>query len=354
MLNINRSILIKLILAFWAMSISGIVIIALLAGRVSSQEFNRFANESQYQDLIDNLAKYYSDHGSFSGAGYLLEAAQQKAQSGQAREFLVIDQAGNILLSLEQRLSPGRPSPDLANIGFPIVVKNETVARLIPIRPPRGLPDLAAQNIQRVNYSLFFGVVAVTVLALLFGWLMARNIIRPLRELNAATQSIAQGDLEKQVTISTKDEIGALAASFNAMTDSLKRSRDLRRQMTADIAHELRNPLSIILGHTEAMSEGVLPATPETLDIIYDEAKHLSRLVDDLRTLSLSESGELALQRSLVEPAALLERSASAYTVRAAEKGVTIQVESAPDLPTIDVDVERIGQVLANLLDNSL
>ena len=354
MLNINRSILIKLILAFWAMSISGIVIIALLAGRVSSQEFNRFANESQYQDLIDNLAKYYSDHGSFSGAGYLLEAAQQKAQSGQAREFLVIDQAGNILLSLEQRLSPGRPSPDLANIGFPIVVKNETVARLIPIRPPRGLPDLAAQNIQRVNYSLFFGVVAVTVLALLFGWLMARNIIRPLRELNAATQSIAQGDLERQVTISTKDEIGALAASFNAMTDSLKRSRDLRRQMTADIAHELRNPLSIILGHTEAMSEGVLPATPETLDIIYDEAKHLSRLVDDLRTLSLSESGELALQRSLVEPAALLERSASAYTVRAAEKGVTIQVESAPDLPTIDVDVERIGQVLANLLDNSL
>jgi len=354
MLTINRSILIKLILAFWAMSISGIVIIALLAGRVSSQEFNRFANESQYQDLIDNLAKYYSDHGSFSGAGYLLEAAQQKAQSGQAREFLVIDQAGNILLSLTQQLSPGRPSPDLANIGFPIVVKNETVARLIPMRPPRGLPDLAAQNIQRINSSLFIGGVAVTVLALLFGWLMARNIIRPLRELNAATQSIAQGDLEKQVTISTKDEIGALAASFNAMTDSLKRSRDLRRQMTADIAHELRNPLSIILGHTEAMSEGVLPATPETLDIIYDEAKHLSRLVDDLRTLSLSESGELALQRSLVEPAALLERSASAYTVRAAEKGVTIQVESAPDLPTIDVDVERIGQVLANLLDNSL
>jgi two-component system, OmpR family, sensor histidine kinase BaeS len=124
--------------------------------------------------------------------------------------------------------------------------------------------------------------------------------------------------------------------------------------MTADIAHELRNPLSIILGHTEAMSEGVLPATAETLDIIYDEAKHLSRLVDDLRTLSLSESGELSLQRSLVNPVEILERSASANAVRAAEKGVTLQVEAAPDLPSVNVDVERIGQVLANLLDNSL
>jgi two-component system, OmpR family, sensor histidine kinase BaeS len=354
MLKINRSILIKLILAFWAMSISGIVIIVLLAGRVSSQEFNRFANEAQYQDLIDNLAKYYGEHGGFSGAGYLLEAAQQKAQSGQAREFLVIDQAGNILLSLVQRLPPGKPSPDLVNIGFPIVVKNETVARLIPMRPPRNTADLAAQNIQRINSSLVLGGLTVTVLALLFGWLMARNIIRPLRELNAATQSIAQGNLENQVTITTKDEIGALAASFNVMTASLKRSRDLRRQMTADIAHELRNPLSIILGHTEAMSEGVLPATAETLDIIYDEAKHLSRLVDDLRTLSLSESGELSLQRSQVNPAEIIERSASAYAARAAEKGVTIRVESAPDLPSVDVDVERIGQVLSNLLDNSL
>ncbi|MCX6064300.1 MAG: ATP-binding protein [Chloroflexi bacterium] len=354
MMTIRRSILLKLILAFWVMSVSGIVIIALLAGRISSREFNRFANEAQYKDLIDNLVKYYGDNGNFTGAGALLETASQKAQSGQAKEYLVIDQAGNILLSLVKRLPPGTPSPDLINLGFPITVGNKTVAYLIPMRPPKNMTEVAAENIHRINSSLLFGGIAVTVLALLFGWLMARNIIRPLRELNSATQSIAQGDLEKQVVISTRDEIGALAESFNAMTVSLKRSRDLRRQMTADIAHELRNPLSIILGHTEAMSEGVLPATPETLDIIYDEAKHLSRLVDDLRTISLSESGELSLQRSPVNPVAILERSASAYAVRAAEKGVTIRLEPVPDLPLINVDVERIGQVLANLLDNSL
>jgi two-component system, OmpR family, sensor histidine kinase BaeS len=354
MLSINRSILLKLILLFWAVSISGIVIIALLAGRISSQEFNRFASEAQYQDLIDNLSKYYSEHGSFSGGGYLLNDAQQKAQNGQAREFLVIDPQGNILLSLVDRLPPGRPSPDLTNFGFPITVKNEVVARLIPMRPPRSMTDIVGENIQRINTALFLGVLAVTILSLLSGWLMARNIIRPLRELNAATHSIAQGDLEKQVTISTRDEIGELATSFNLMTSSLKRSRDLRRQMTADTAHELRNPLSIILGNAEALSEGVLPPTPETLDIIYDEAQHLSRLVDDLRTLSLSESGELFLQKSLVNPVEIVERSASAYSMRAAEKGVTIQIETAADLPSVNVDVERIGQVLSNLLDNSL
>jgi signal transduction histidine kinase len=354
MSTLRRSILFKLILAFWVVSISGIGIIALLAGRVSTQEFNRFANDAQYQDLIDNLAKYYGEHGRFDGADYLLEEARQKTQGGHAREYLVIDLDGDILLSLVERLPPGKPSPDLINIGFPIVVKSQVVARLIPMRPPKSMKELAAENIERINSSLFLGGIGVTVLALLFGWLMARNIIRPLRELNDATQSIAQGNLEKQVAIPTQDEIGALAASFNAMTASLKRSRDLRRQMTADIAHELRNPLSIILGHAESLSDGVLPATPETLDIIYDEAKHLSRLVEDLRTLSLSESGELSLHRSPANPAELLERSAAAYTVRAAEKGVSVRVEATPDLPLVDVDVERIGQVLANLLDNSL
>ena len=351
---VNRSLLVKLILAFWVMSVSGIVIIALLAGRVSTQEFNRFANEAQYQPLIDNLAGYYTAHGNFTDAGYLLEAAQQQALSGQSREYLVIDEQGNILLSLVKRLPPGKPSPDLVNIGYPIQVNNQIVARLIPMRPPRSLTDLASDNIQRVNSNLFIGVLFATLLSLIFGWFMARNIIRPLRDLNSATQAIAQGDLERQVTISARDEIGTLAASFNMMTASLKRSRDLRRQMTADIAHELRNPLSIILGNAEALSEGVLPATPQTLDIIYDEARHLSRLVDDLRTLSLSESGELHLQRSSISPHELLEHSASAHAVRAAEKGINLRVDAAPDLPELNVDVERIGQVLANLVDNSL
>jgi methyl-accepting chemotaxis protein len=258
----HSSLLLKLILAFWVVSISGIIIVAVLAGRVSQREFNRFINDAQYQNLVDDLAGYYSEHGDFTGAKYLLEAASQQAPTGRAKEFLVVDADGNVVLSLVQRLPSGRLSPDLANIGIPIMANTEVVARLIPMRPPKNPADMAQENLQRIYFDIFISMVSATVLALLFGWLMARNIVRPLRDLDTATQSIARGNLEQQVSISSKDEIGTLASSFNAMTASLKRSRDLRRQMTADIAHELRNPLSIILGNSEALSDGVLPPPP--------------------------------------------------------------------------------------------
>jgi len=351
---LNRSLLVKLIMAFWVVSISGIFIIAMLAGRVSQQEFRRFVNDSEYKVLVDKLAVYYGEYGSFSGAGGLLDEAARSATTGQAREFIVVDKEGKQLLALAAHIPPARPVPDLIRFGFSISSNGDVVAYLVPIRAPRSMAEMAADNIQRINSSLLLSVMFATLISLLFAWLMARNIIRPLRDLNDATQAIAQGDLERQVTIPARDEIGALATSFNLMTASLKRSRDLRRQMTADIAHELRNPLSIILGNAEALSEGVLPATPETLDIIYDEARHLSRMVDDLRTLSRSEAGELSLQRSAVPPSEILTRCATAYAMHASEKGVSLVVDAAKDLPAVDVDMERIQQVLANLVDNGL
>ena len=352
---ITRSLLVKLILAFWIVSLSGIVIVAVLAGRASQQGFNQFVNDVQYKDLVDQLTSYYTGHHDFTGADYLLQAASRQPENGLAREYLLVDPQGNVLLSLTHEPLPGTPAPGLINLGIPIVdATDQVVAFLIPLRPPNSMPDMAADNLRQINLSLFVGAAFATVLSLLLGWIMARTISRPVRDLNTAARSIAGGDLDKQVLISSRDEIGTLAESFNAMTASLKRARDLRRQMVADIAHELRNPLSIILGHAEALSEGVLPPAPETLYIIYDEARHLSRLVEDLRTLSLSESGELLLQRAAVAPHELLDRAASAYAGRAAENGISLTVDAAPGLPPVLVDLERMQQVLSNLLDNSL
>ena len=353
MAQLRRSLLLKLILAFWVVSILGIGLMAFLAGRFSQNEFTRYIRESRYQGLIEQLSEYYLKNGNFSGADYLLKDAQA-LQTGNDKEFLVVDPSGNVLLARAAHIPPGMPSPDFVRFGYPVEANKQVVAYLIPMRPPRSADESAADNINRLNLNLVVGLVGSLLVALLFGWFVAGTIIRPLRNLNDVTQSIALGDLEKTVNINSHDEIGTLAASFNHMIGSLKRSRDLRRQMTADIAHELRNPLSIIMGNAEALSEGVLPATPETLDIIYDEARHLSRLVDDLRTLSLSESGELHLQRSLAQPAELLERCATVYALRAAEHGLTIRTEVDPGLPLLDVDVERIQQVLANLVDNAL
>jgi len=350
-----------LILAFWVVSLSGIVLVAVMAGRASQQGFDSFVNDVQYKDLVDHLAGYYSAHGSFTGAEYLLQAASQQAGNGLAKEYVVVDPQGNMLLSLTDGPNPGPqppggPSPNLVNIGIPIDVGDKVVALLIPIRLPKSLPDMAAQNLQQINMSLFIGAVFATVLALALGWIMARSISQPLSDLNEATRAIAQGDLDKQVPITSKDEIGALAGSFNAMTGSLKRSRDLRRQMVADIAHELRNPLSIILGHAEALSEGVLPATPETLDIIYDEARHLSRLVEDLRTLSLAEAGQLSLQREKIEVGGLLSDVVTSFSGQAEAAGISLEVAEAAEMAGLAVmgDAGRLDQVLSNLVANAL
>ena len=138
------------------------------------------------------------------------------------------------------------------------------------------------------------------------------------------------------------------------MSEELARSTNIRRQMTADIAHELRTPISIILGHADAVHDRVLPPTQETFDIIRDEACRLERLVEDLRTLSRADAGELALTRRPIPPATLLEDAAAAYHPLALERGIEVRREIAPDLPEVDVDPDRMAQVLGNLLSNAL
>jgi signal transduction histidine kinase len=212
---------------------------------------------------------------------------------------------------------------------------------------------LSAQ-IRRLYSSLVLASVGAVLASILLGALLARSLTRTLRELTAATHKVAEGDLEQQVPIRSKDELGELATSFNQMSTDLAKSRDLRRQMTADIAHELRTPLTVVLGHTEALSEGQLPPDPETFDIIYDETKRLNRLVEDLRTLSLSDAGELHLNQQQVPPKELLDRSAAARKQEALANEIQLLIDAAEDLPTVNVDADRMTQVLVNLLDNAL
>ena len=124
--------------------------------------------------------------------------------------------------------------------------------------------------------------------------------------------------------------------------------------MTADIAHELRTPLTVVLGHTEALSEGQLPPDPETFDIIYDETKRLNRLVEDLRTLSLSDAGELHLNQQQISPIELLEKAAAARKQEALVNEIQLQIEAAEGLPAVNVDADRMTQVLVNLLSNTV
>jgi signal transduction histidine kinase len=138
------------------------------------------------------------------------------------------------------------------------------------------------------------------------------------------------------------------------MSADLVRANALRRQMTADIAHDLRNPLTVVAGYLESMRDGVLKPSPARFETMYQETRHLQHLVQDLRTLSLSDAGELSLNCQPTSPEELLDRIAAVYQQHAAQQGIKLSVEAEPNLPQINVDPERMVQVLNNLLDNAL
>jgi signal transduction histidine kinase len=192
------------------------------------------------------------------------------------------------------------------------------------------------------------------LIALALALVLARTLTRPLRELTAASQAMAEGDLGRQVAVRSRDELGELAAAFNRMSAELARANRARRQMTADIAHDLRTPLTVIMGYAEALRDGDLAPADATFETVYREAEHLSRLIDDLRTLSLVDAGKLTLSCGAMTPQALLERAAAAHLPQAQRLGIGLDVHAGAGLPLVQVDPERMAQVLGNLVANAL
>jgi len=206
----------------------------------------------------------------------------------------------------------------------------------------------------RTNLGLLYAALGALAVALALGILLARALTRPIRALTVAIHAMAAGDLKQNVQVKSMDELGELAAAFNQMSADLDRLVKARRQMTADIAHDLRNPLTVIGGYIESMHDGVLKPTPERLSAMQAEVQHLERLVEDLRTLSQADAGELVLNREPVAVPALLERAVQSYRPLADKQGVRLTIEAEKGLPVVQADPERLARVLGNLISNSL
>ena len=142
------------------------------------------------------------------------------------------------------------------------------------------------------------------------GSILFFQITAPVRKLKSAASAIASGDLSQRVKVGSSDELGDLAVTFNTMAESLGRAEMQRRQMVADVAHELRTPLSVMQANLEAMQDGVLPLDTDEIGSLHEETVLLSRLVADLHLLSLAEAGQLKLEMEEVEPGELIRKQA--------------------------------------------
>lgn len=358
-----RSISTKLIIAFLSIGIVSVTIIVVTARWNTRQEFISFLTDQNQSVIYTSLTNYYQQNGSWDGVESLFSGRQMpgmgqgQGQGGPRSEmmqtFMLADPDGYVLIpSGKYRTGEKLPNQEL-ELGVPINDNGRVVGLLIPLRGQFQGSQRELEFIERTNRILIYGAIIGAVIALFLGIFLSRTITRPIRELTRATHAISEGDLSQQVTVRTDDELGELGKAFNKMSAELSRSVNARKQMTADIAHELRTPLSLILGHAEAVHDGVLPPSKENFEIIREEAARLENLVNDLRTLSLADAGELSIVPQTVEPGGLMQEVASLFQYQTQKKDISLELDIASPLPPLEIDPGRMTQVLTNILDNA-
>ena len=359
-----RTLTLKLTIAFLLVGLTGATLVAIIVRQQTRAAFGEFVLTREGQTLVDDLNQYYQAHGSWQGVSTNLPTIQDAPppnfdNGGNFRRnpmgFTLIGANRTVVYSRQPDQIGKQVSNGDLERAVPLVVDGKTAGWLMMGPPPREWGPNSPEGLflQNVNSATLLSALVAALLALTLGGLLAFTMTRSLRELTEATVQIARGKLGMQVKVRTKDELGRLATSFNKMSLDLEHATQARRQMTADIAHDLRSPLSVISGYAEALSDGKLPGTPETYNILYQETKQLSRLVEDLRLLSLADAGELSLILQPIDPLQLVERVAARHAVAAQQKGISLRVEVGQDLQAVTVDGERMSQVFDNLIMNA-
>ena len=354
-----RSLSLKLVAAFLFVGLTGIILMVLVTRWSTFKQFDDLIFDRGREGLIANLEEYYTTNGGWDGASGVFpqilrpQFAPQPGPKEQA-PFTLVDRKNVIVIAGKDFAKGQQVAEKLLNEKKPIEVDGEVVGWLIVENNTfrRGLADSAF--LEQITRTLLLSALGAILLALFLGILLAGTLTEPLRELTVATRAVAAGDLDQTVPVRSTDELGELADSFNLMSAELSRSQHLRRQMTADIAHELRTPVSVIIGHTDAIDDGVLPPSKETIDIIRDEAERLERMVEDLRMLTRADAGELLLDKSPLDVQPLLEKVVKAHRRAAARCDIKLSVDYEPNPVKVYVDADRISMVLGNLLNNAI
>ena len=208
--------------------------------------------------------------------------------------------------------------------------------------------------LSRLRLWLVLGGVGGAGLAAVAGIVVAGRITRPLRAIGEAANAIARGEQSRRAPVGSSDELGDLAASFNQMAEALARQEATRQRFIADVAHELRTPLAVLQAEIEALQDGITQPNSERLASLHEETALLNRLVEDLRTLSLADGGELKLELAETAPGDVLRRGVLAMSEAAARAGVSLALDLESDLPLVVADRDRITQVVTNLLSNAI
>lgn len=229
-----------------------------------------------------------------------------------------------------------------------------TVYRPSPSRGKVGRVQSTLGFLESMWWQFLLAAVVAAAIALGLGRWLARGMTQPLRDMAAAARRMEVGDYSVRVRTASRDEVGQLAQAFNRMSAELQNLEQSRRDLVANVSHELKTPIAAIRAHLENLLDGVERPDPAALQVMLGQTERLGRLVEQLLDLSKLESGEVPLKREDVAIEPLVARVISEIAVAREAEGVRIRRDIPGDLPLLDADAERVHQVLYNLVDNAV
>ncbi|MDP4128185.1 MAG: HAMP domain-containing protein, partial [Bacillota bacterium] len=321
--------------------------------------------QQAYSDRLSQLASaYYENHAGWSGVqDYVLKVIEASDQRPgrpprDPQRFLVFDQGDRVVadpssMDLGKQLKQFSSDNKISKQWQVVKVNGQIVGHIWQEQRPSVMDGRLGKTIgTSIIQAMLIGLILTSVVALFLGLLLTRHFTEPLNRLMEAVRKVGKGDLTSRVEVKGNGDIAILARDFNRMTEQLTRNEEVRRNMVADIAHELRTPLSVMLGKLESIQEGVLPSTPETILPIQDETLRLIRLVRDLQQLSLAEAGKLPMSLKPVNLRRIVEKIMEQFAIEFEERGLHVEVEG--NVPEVIGDTDRLTQVFVNLIGNAL
>ena len=357
---------VRVALACAVVGLSGVFVATVSVNRDVRERFGHYLTESLVfgprrgegaRALEAELAAHYAAVGGWDGAGEVVK----KVFEGTPPPIRIADSRGQVVFDTAD--GPGRDGPagELSRRELRrarrLEVDGTTVGWIsVAPAPPSFVVGPARDFLAQLNNALLRGAALAGIVAAVLGTLLARSLTAPLARLTGAAHAVAAGDLGHRVPEEGGAEMAELAAAFNNMSSALQRGEEARRELVADLAHEIRTPLTVIQGSLRAILDGVYPLTRDEVAIVYEEALTASRLVTDLSSLAAVDAGHLTLVRQRVDLRVLLAEIAEVHTASAREIDVQVVADPpADEIPaTVEADPDRLRQILHNLVSNAV
>ena len=356
----------KLIATYLLISVLTALLIYLLTFFTSEQRIRTLAKEHQTQEMAQEIYHWYTAEQNWEGFPDYFKSLHPPEPNREKnkklipydglvkRHGLVTSEHRALLRYLQYK--PGDLVPDayLAN-ATPVNYQGKIIAWIIP---PEAT-GLSLNSELQVFLDNILEILLITVclsifISLLMGILLARILLKPVESLTKAISAIAEGNLEQQVPTYTDNEIGDLSRSFNKMSQDLVHADKQRRQLTADITHDLGTPVQVISGYIEMAQNGELDLNQERVETIAGELEHIQRLLKDMSLLAKTDAKTLSLQLTPLNIRPVLKRVTRLYQQSCMEKQITLLQHCTDPLPTLELDEERIVQILGNLISNAM